>query len=350
MDKTWTDYLEHEAGGRTTGTDIVFGATPEELVALDSGAVAVPLLHLGLIRACGEDATAFLHNLLSNNTEKLHAGQAQWTSLSTPKGRMLSGFLQWRRQDAHLLSLSRDLCATVLKKLRLYVLRSKVTLSDASDDIALIGVAGPKGGDYLQASALPQPPAKTVAEKDPAQVIGIDDGLFIIAVDSAGAADIFRRLLAAGCVRGGSNIWRLAAIRRGVPLLTTATQEAFVAQMLNFDTLGGIRTGKGCYPGQEIITRIRSQGKIKQRLYRIQLPCSTPPPAGTDLFSPDLGDQTAGTIVNAATPGNGYCEALAVLRIPCAEAGNIRLGGLTGPQASILDLPGEPGATQSDLT
>lgn len=350
MDKTWSDYLEREAGGKMTGTDIVFGAAPPELAALDNGAVAVPLLHLGLIRVAGEDATAFLHNLLSNNTETLHADQAQWTSLSTPKGRMLSGFLQWRRQDAHLLSLSCDLCAAILKKLSLYVLRSKVRLSDASDGIALIGVAGPKSAECLQASALPQPAVRTVAGQEPVQVIGIDDERFLLAVDSAAAADIFRRLLAAGCIRGGSNTWQLASIRRGVPLLSAATQEAFVAQMLNFDTLGGIRVGKGCYPGQEIITRIRTQGKIKQRLYRILLPCTTPPPAGTDLFSPHLGDQAAGAIVNAAMLGNGNCEALAVMRIDCAEANSIHLGSLNGPQASLLRLPDESGAMKPDLT
>ena len=346
MNTDWSDYLEHEAGGQIDDTHslIAFESAENELTALANGAVAVPLLHLGILRCSGEDASVFLHNLLSNNVEKLPTERAQWTSLNTPKGRMLSNFLLWSEQNDYLLVLPQDLCATTLKKLSMYVLRSKVRLTDAGNDLALIGVAGPKAAAYLQTAGmtLPAPGALSAISGDTTQIIRIDDDAFIIVTQSGMAAATYRRLPAAGCTQAGTNAWRLAMIRRGLPLLSVPTQEAFVAQMLNFEVIGGIRTGKGCYPGQEIITRIRSQGKIKQRMYRVAFTSKERPEAGTELFSPGLSDQSTGTIVNAAAAGNAgddHFEALAVIRISSAEADNVRLGSLDGPRLSFLDLP-----------
>ncbi len=65
--------------------------------------------------------------------------------------------------------------------------------------------------------------------------------------------------------------WRLADIRAGLPQVYAATSEAFVAQMLNLDLLDGISFTKGCYTGQEIIARTQHLGRIKRRLFRLQL-------------------------------------------------------------------------------
>ena len=89
-----------------------------------------------------------------------------------------------------------------------------------------------------------------------------------------GAAEKLTARGLAGDVCGGSNRadWRLADIRAGLPQIYASTRETFVAQMLNLDLLDGISFSKGCYTGQEIIARTQHLGRIKRRLFRLQLP------------------------------------------------------------------------------
>jgi len=332
MDNDWSDYLKQHRAERNDVRDSVD--------ALENGAVAMPLTQLGLLRVRGEDAQTFLHNLLSNDVDKLQRNRAQWSSFNTPKGRMLSSFLLWRHQEDWLLTLSRDISETLRKKLSFYVLRSRVELSDASDGIALIGIAGPQTEHCLQTADLPPPGEGRLeisAMKD-GQLLRIDEGCCLIAINVAEAIGVHRRLLESGCADSSENLWNLAMIRRGLPLLSAATQEMFVAQMLNFDAIGGIRSGRGCYPGQEIITRVRTQGKVKQHLYRLSLQTSAPPPAGTALFAPQQNEQAVGTIVNAASTGDKGCEALAVVRDD-SVGDELRMDAPDGARAQRLDLP-----------
>ena len=82
------------------------------------------------------------------------------------------------------------------------------------------------------------------------------------------------KLPAADAQQAGRNeeAWRLADIRAGLPQIYAATSETFVAQMLNLDLLDGISFTKGCYTGQEIIARTQHLGRIKRRMFRLQLP------------------------------------------------------------------------------
>jgi folate-binding Fe-S cluster repair protein YgfZ len=116
-----------------------FGALADELAAARDGVVAAPLTDHGLIRASGEDAAPFLHNLLTNDVKGITPGGARFAGLCTAKGRLLALFLIWRDGDDFLLMLPRDILPPMLKKLSMYVLRSKVKLSDATGELALIG-------------------------------------------------------------------------------------------------------------------------------------------------------------------------------------------------------------------
>ena len=93
--------------------------------------------------------------------------------------------------------------------------------------------------------------------------------------------------------------WRLADIRDGLPQIYSSTHEAFVAQMLNLDLLDGISFSKGCYTGQEIIARTQHLGRIKRRMYRLQLP-EGEWRIGQSLH---LGDGRSGRLVEVARSG-----------------------------------------------
>jgi folate-binding protein YgfZ len=123
--------------------------------------------------------------------------------------------------------------------------------------------------------------------------------------------------------------WRLAGIRAGLPQVYPETHEAFVAQMLNLDLLGGVSFEKGCYTGQEIIARTHFRGAIKRRMFRFQ--CAGPPPApGTRVL---VGEQHAGDVVDAAGS-----ELLAVITLAQADA-ELELESNRGARLERLPLP-----------
>ena len=128
-------------------------------------------------------------------------------------------------------------------------------------------------------------------------------------------------------------------IRAGLPLITAATQEEFVAQMLNYEVIGGVSFNKGCYPGQEIVARTQYLGKLKKRMYRVLLPKGRQPQPGDDVFTPEFGEQSAGKLVNIApAPGGGF-EALAVMQTSCAALGDVHAFTPDGPPLTFLELP-----------
>lgn len=96
-----------------------------------------------MIRVQGEDAAQFLHGQLTQDFLLLPPGQARLAAFLSAKGRMQASFIGWRAGDAEvLLVCSRDVLATVLKRLSMFVLRAKARLSDATADFALWGLAG----------------------------------------------------------------------------------------------------------------------------------------------------------------------------------------------------------------
>lgn len=343
----WIDHLAQQ--GATLAADTLsFADARTEARAAATATIVVPLVHLGVIRSVGADSAPFLHNLVSNEVNKLAADAAGWNSFNSPKGRMIASFLLWPEAEGHALALSADILPAFLKKLSMYVLRSKVRLADARATTALIGIAGPNASAVLQAAGVAVPqglmqhtvPLAAAADQETLRCIRIGEAQFVLAVAVEQAAALFDACAAAGATRAGTAAWELTMIRAGLPRIGAATQEEFVAQMLNYDLIGGVSFHKGCYPGQEIVARTQYLGKLKKRMYRLAIPAATAgTAAGADLFAPDFGDQPAGSIVNLAPTADGGFEALAVLQISSAAAGEIHLGSAQGPLLQLLELP-----------
>ena len=100
------------------------------------------LSHLGLVRARGEEAAKFLQGQLTNDTRLIAPTRAQLSAWCSPKGRMMASFLCFQYGDDLYLQVAGERLEPVLKRLRLYVLRSRVELSDASGSLARVGLAG----------------------------------------------------------------------------------------------------------------------------------------------------------------------------------------------------------------
>lgn len=309
-------------------------AAPDEstAIAIASGtpmnqtSFYVPLADQGLIRASGEDAASFLHNLLTNDINHLVESQARHAGLCTAKGRMIASFLIWREGGDYLLQLSADILPGILKKLSMYVLRSKVKLTDISGERVLIGVVGGQVGPAAPMNSAPF---------EGGTAIRLDAGRVVLALPAERTAAVQATLGAPAQLAD----WHLAEIRAGVPRIVAATQEAFVPQMVNYEVsaVGGVSFQKGCYPGQEIVARTHYLGKVKRRMLRARLDADVPP--GTDIYTPEAGDQHCGAVVLTAPVPTGGFECLLVVQITGAAAGEVHVGAPDGPRVELLDLP-----------
>lgn len=335
MNLNWNDFLAKQ-GAQDNFEH--FGDIGGELAAARSATIVAPLADQGVIRATGEEAASFLHNLLTNDINHIPADGARLAGMCTAKGRLIASFLIWREGSDYLLQLSADILPAIHKKLSMYVLRSKVKLLDASDERVLIGVAGPQAEALVRALGAQPGVAMSSAAFDGSTAVRLDGQRFVLAV-AASAAEAVWNTLAASAKPAGLAAWRLTEIAAGQPRVVAATQEAFVPQMINYElpAVGGVSFHKGCYPGQEIVARTQYLGKVKRRMYRARL--DTAFPAGTDVFTPESGTQHCGALVSVAPAPEGGYECLLVVQSSGMEAGEVHVGSPDGPKASFLPLP-----------
>ena len=309
-------------------------------IAARDAAVVCDLGPLRLIAAGGSDALPFLQGQLSADINALAPGTCRYASFNSPKGRMLANFVLWREGaagDEFRLLLPEDIAAPIVKRLTMYRLRSKVTLADISHDMIRLGIGGPTGADALRAGMGSVPAQFATVTAGSATILGLPGSRFVV-LSPLASADGARAKLLAHATPAEFDVWQWLTIRAGVPVVTAATQDAFVAQTANWDILGGIDFKKGCYTGQEIIARMQYLGRVKERTYAFHVERTGVAP-GERLYSAAFAEQPCGTVVNAAPAPEGGSDLLAVLQIAAAERGDARLGASDGPLLAALALP-----------
>lgn len=340
MNSEWLNFLI-QRGAVAAPAGVHFGAPEQELQAALAGDILCDLSAYGLIAAGGVDTATFLQGQLTSDVRQATAEHSQLSAYCTPQGRMLASLRLFRRGDAYYIRLPAERVEPILKRLRLFVLRAKVNLRDAGDELTPFGLAGPHAANLLQ-EAVGSAPAQvdeTVQTNDltlirvhgPAPRFELYGGL--------AAVKVLWTRLADRAAPTGAEPWRLLDIMAGVPTIYTATAEAFTPQMVNLQLLDGVSFRKGCYTGQEIIARTQYLGKLKRRMYRAHIDSAIPPQAGDELFAAPDADQSIGKIVDACRhPAGGY-EALAVAVIDYVEKGVVLLGGGRGPRLEFAPLP-----------
>ena len=288
-----------------------------------------PLPHLGVIQVSGEDAARFLHGQLTQDFSLLGQDEARLAAFCSPKGRMLASFIGFKRPDgAVMLVCSRDLLAPTLRRLSQFVLRAKVALQDVSDAFLLYGLAGNATKTIANYSTLMRPKADFDAESVVAlePVLGMQRQLWLAPLGTpvpSGAA------LAPA-------LWAWSEVRAGVATLSAAVVEAFVPQMLNYESVGGVNFKKGCYPGQEVVARSQFRGTLKRRAFVAH--CAAALQAGQAVFGSEDAEQPIGTVVQAAPAPQGGYEAIVSLQLAFAN-GAVHLLAHDGPLLALLPLP-----------
>lgn len=344
----WSEFLAGCGGSVVAGRTEHFAHAEAELqAALHDGAICSDLSHQGLIAAHGTDAVQFLQGQLTCDVQRVSADHSLLGAFCSPKGRVLASFRLFRREDGFYLELPQQLVEITLARLRKYVLRAKVVLTDASDQSVRFGVAGRAAEAVLteRCGALP------ATINDVIHTTGGDrSGVTVIRLPGIaprfelhGSLPVMQRLwksLDCAVTFTGAEPWRLLDILAGIPAIYPETVEAFVPQMLNLDALDGISFQKGCYTGQEIVARTHYLGKLKRRMYVARVDSAQPPRPGDPLFSPQAdASQSAGRIVDAARHPDGGYALLAVALIDCAERGVLQLGDAQGATLNLEPLP-----------
>jgi tRNA-modifying protein YgfZ len=245
----------------------------------------------GVISVSGADATGFLQDLLTNDVERLQPGEARYAALLTPQGKILFDMVVVRAlegdEPCYLIDCAAAQTADLAKRLGFYKLRAKVAIADLSADRAVAAFWGdePASVDGLvyadprdprlgSRAILPRPIAASVGTEHVSEYEGLR--------------------IAVGAPKGG---------------LDFAYADAFPHDA-NLDLLHGVDFDKGCYVGQEVVSRMKHRGTARKRIARVKL--AGPPPApGTPVMDRELA-------VGALGSSSGR-EALALLRIDRAE-------------------------------
>lgn len=285
------------------------------------------LPELGLIRLQGADAAAFIHNQLSHDFLLLKPEEARLAVWCTPKGRALISFYGFKPQaDEIFLLLAADSVEFIVKRLKMFVLRSKCTVSDASAEWCISG--------HMQA----QPQAEAAAADIQMHTRALADGAYALQLPSVTVGEqVFAREIRIEAAATASQTavdasaletWNWLQVQSGVALVGAAVREAFVPQMINYESIGGINFKKGCYPGQEVVARSQFRGQVKRRAYLVQATAELP--VGTEVL--DAQGHSCGLVAMSAprpaAAGGGWV-ALVSVQTSSADAGGLQVGTQT---------------------
>lgn len=342
MNIEWKEFLiSAGASFDAAGTTIEhFGDAQREREQATTAHVLCDLSHLGLIAARGADTQNFLQSQLTNDARELSATRSQLSGYCTAKGRLLALFRLFMRGETTYLQFPLELMEPTLKRLRMFVMRSKVTLEDASEMLGRIGYSGPDAETQLRATLGSSPSAvNEVVEAGDVTILRLPGAVprFELIGNYAHLRTIWAQL-AANTTPVGADVWQLLDIRAGVPEVFKSSVEEFIPQMVNLPALGAVNFKKGCYPGQEIVARMQYLGTLKRRMFFAHIDVAEPPAPTTPLFESG-GESAQGHIVHAQRAAQGGCDALAVVVIAATERGALHLGTADGPALAFGNLP-----------
>lgn len=317
-----------------------FGDPAAEQLAAAGAGVVCDLSQRGLIAIDGQDAFTFLQGQLTCDMNEISNSRSRLGAWCSPKGRVLVLFRVVHLSNGVLLELPASQIEPTIRRLRMYVLRSRVSLREVSDEFVRIGLAGDSATKLLESryGSAPPSPDDVVASGDDRliRLHGVAPRYEFIG-NSAHAADLWRAA-AAMLTPAGARAWTLLEILAGVPEIGQSDQH--LPQMINLDLLNGLSFNKGCFVGQEIIARTQNLGRLKRRMYLLSADATQSVDPGVPILAAASGSEAAGQIVSSArrADGNGVI-ALAVLRIDAARTGDLRLAAADGSRVQLLKLP-----------
>lgn len=288
------------------------------------------LNHLGVIKASGAEAASFLHSQLSTDIIHVPEQSVRLAAYCSPQGKMFASFIvcQADAQTFYLIC-SADLLQVTLKRLSMFILRAKVQLSDVSTELPLYGISYT---DVLEATP-PLQPWNSIQKQGNWHIELPQAAKYkrriVIAADMAHLPELPTQPEAA---------WQWLDVQSGIALVCEATRDRYIPQMFNYESVGGVDFQKGCYPGQEVISRSQFRGTLKRKLFMLH--GNTAINIGDNIASGNNLEEVCGEVVGevilaAPAPQGGY-DVLAVLRTDSADH---PLADAQGAALTLLPLP-----------
>ncbi|WP_198264687.1 YgfZ/GcvT domain-containing protein [sulfur-oxidizing endosymbiont of Gigantopelta aegis] len=343
MSNNWYNFLSPLGAIFNDDKEVSFNASEQSTISsLQGDLYLTDLSYLGLIEVSGDDKKTYLQGQLTNDINAISSTLSHLSGLCTPKGRLRALFTIFAQGNKLYLQLPYPLLEETLKRLKMFVMMSKVELTNVSDSLIKIGVFGQQAINQLKASNLSIPgEPNMVTETDGIQLIRL-----------AGETPRFECI---GCVEKitalwqalqpkaqliNTSHWRIMDIEAGIPNVFASSKEAFIPQMLNLQILNGINFKKGCYTGQEVVARMQYLGKLKRKMYRAHCDAEQNVLPGDLLYSEkSKSGQGAGHIVDAQLSPKGGLDLLAVITSDAVDNNDIFLDEAMQLPLTIVDLP-----------
>ena len=287
-----------------------------------------PLTDWGVLQVQGDDATSFLQGQLTNDVALMPVGQVRLSGYCSAKGRLLASFVVLKREtNAYHLLMARDLLAATQKRLQMFVMRAKCPLLDVSDQWRLTGISG--------AESLTDMPDWACQASDDGWLFRLPSAAVkqAIWVQPATAADPAQP-------SDATNGWAFYRALSGVAMVTQATTEQFVPQMINYESVEGVSFKKGCYPGQEVVARSQFRGAIKRRaaVYTLSDPNQQQVvEAGMPLFTAGPDGEECGVVAAAGFLAGQWALTVSLQTAVADHA--VALGAADGPVLVLQPLP-----------
>ena len=281
--------------------------------ALRHGAAWLDLSARGRIVARGRDRARLLHAITSNEVKKMTPGGGCYAFLLSPQGRIQADLSLFAFEDHILLDTEVELREKVLLHIKRYIIADQVELEDVTLTTACIGLEGPRAAAILATLGAPVPATDYAhVAWDDATVAAVtvtgQPGVRIYAPAERAAA-VVHQLEAAGAVSATPDEARLVRIENGKPRFGEEIRDTSLPQ--ETQQMHAVSFNKGCYIGQEIVERIRAQGRVNKKLTRVTLEGGELPAAGSKTTVDGAEAEVMSAILS---PESGAVVALAYVR------------------------------------
>ena len=340
METNWRNYLARQGAVQAPdGTMTLEVSSTQNSAPGDDSARLYSCPHLAVARCSGAQSSDFLQNQLTCDLQEIDKDQWTMGAYCTPKGRVLSILRIVPDGADYLLIGEISLLTKLLDRLRIYVMRANVTFTFENDTTVLglsgMGFDSPIGpihalSNFPERSLYELKPCYFLRERgDPAY------GLILAPTDTA------IRLwedTSSDVMRCDADQWILLEIRAGNPRVTDKTSERFIPQTLNLDLINAVSFNKGCYPGQEIVARVRYRSRPKHRMIRVGVSHRVTAQVGDPVFLPGKEQRVGEVVAHAHTMDHTQGEMLISMGVAALDAPHYHLGNETS-QLTRLSLP-----------
>lgn len=287
---------------------------------LRSRTAVIDLSTRGKIRVTGEDRARLLHAMSTNHINGLKENQGAYAFFLTAQGRIIADACIYHLGDSFLLDTEPELATKLLEHLDRFIIADDAEVKDETDQWAAIGLEGPESLKVASQLAIPVPETlfSVSSWRNGFAVRAASTGpegirIFVPVPEAQALPEMF---LAAGIPYASVQDAQIVRLENGVPRYGEDISERYLAQETG--VLHAVHPNKGCYVGQEIVERVRSQAHVHRHLTPLRIDSSEAPAPGTKLI---LNGKEAGEITSAAfSPGLGEVVAL----------GYVRTEGMTG--------------------